>query len=87
MTLKEYKELEPDEQTSFLSRKGVSVAERQVGPYLIVLYQVEGFYVEVFYSRCYEEETLIICFDDPGLLEPYFSFIDINEVYAVLALH
>ena len=51
MTLQQYKALKPDEQTSFLCKAGVSIAERKVGPYLIVLFQVEGFYVEVFYDK------------------------------------
>lgn len=80
MTLKEYKQLEPDEQTSFLSRKGVSVAERQVGPYLIVLYQVEGFYVEVFYNKDNYQMAKLVSFYNTMLLEPYLAQIDIKSL-------
>ena len=80
MTLKEYKELEPDEQTSFLSRKGVSVAERQIGPYLIVLYQVEGFYVEAFYNKDNYQMVKLVSFYNTMLLEPYLAQIDIRRL-------
>mgnify|MGYP003576844208 CR=1 FL=1 len=82
MTLQEYKALKPDEQTNFLSRTGVSVAERMVGPYLIVLYQVEGFYVEVFYNKDNYQMVKLVSFYNTMLLEPYLSQIDIKSLVA-----
>lgn len=82
MTLKQYKELKPDEQTSFLCKAGVSIAERKVGPYLIVLFQVEGFYVEVFYDKESYQMMKLVSFYNTTLLEPYLANIDIQSLIA-----
>ena len=81
MTHKEYKALRQDEQTSFLCKAGVSIAERKVGPYLIVLFQVDGFYVEVFYDKSSYQMIKLMSFYNTTLLEPYLSDIDITSLF------
>lgn len=81
MTHKEYKALRQDEQTSFLCKAGVSIAERKVGPYLIVLFQVDGFYVEVFYDKRSYQMLKLMSFYNTTLLEPYLSDIDITGLF------
>ena len=81
MTHKEYKALRQDEQTSFLCKAGVSIAERKVGPYLIVLFQVDGFYVEVFYDKSSYQMIKLMSFYNTTLLEPYLSDIDITALF------
>jgi hypothetical protein len=78
MTHQEYKALRQDEQTSLLCKAGVSIAERKVGPYLIVLFQVDGFYVEVFYDKHSYQMLKLMSFYNTNLLEPYLSEIDIS---------
>ena len=80
MTLQQYKALKPDEQTSFLCKAGVSIAERKVGPYLIVLFQVEGFYVEVFYDKYSYQMLKLVSFYNTTLLEPYLAEIDLKKL-------
>lgn len=80
MTLKEYKALQLDEQASLLCKRGVSIAERKVGPYLIVLFQVEGFYVEVFYDKKTYQLVKLVSFYNTTLLEPYLADIDISDL-------
>jgi hypothetical protein len=81
MTHKEYKALRQDEQTSFLCKAGVSIAERHVGPYLIVLYQVDGFYVEVFYDKQSYQMMKLMSFYNTALLEPYLNDIDVASLF------
>ena len=81
MTLQEYKALRQEEQTSFLCKAGVSIAERKVGPFLIVLYQVDGFYVEVFYDKNTYQMKKSMSFYHTTLLEPYLSDIDISPLF------
>lgn len=81
MTHKEYKALRQDEQTSFLCKAGVSIAERKVGPYLIVLYQVDGFYVEVFYDKHSYQMIKLMSFYNTTLLEPYLTDINITPLF------
>lgn len=80
MTINEYKALKQEEQTSFLCKAGVSIAERKVGPYLIVLYQVDGFYVEVSYDKDTYQMKKLMSFYNTTLLEPYLSEIDISAL-------
>ncbi len=80
MTLQQYKSLKLDEQTSFLCKAGVSIAERKVGPYLIVLFQIEGFYVEVFYNKENYQMIKLVSFYNTTLLEPYLADININSL-------
>lgn len=81
MTHKEYKALRQDEQTSFLCKAGVSIAERKVGPYLIVLFQVDSFYVEVFYDKSSYQMIKLMSFYNTTLLEPYLSDINISGLF------
>ena len=81
MTHKEYKALRHEEQTSLLCKTGVSIAERKVGPYLIVLFQVDGFYVEVFYDKSSYQMIKLMSFYNTTLLEPYLSDIDITGLF------
>ena len=80
MTHKEYKALRHEEQTSLLCKTGVSIAERKVGPYLIVLFQVDGFYVEVFYDKHSYQMIKLMSFYNTTLLEPYLSDIDVSAL-------
>jgi hypothetical protein len=80
MTLREYKTLHIDEQASFLSKTGVSIGERKVGPYLIALFQIEGFYVEVFYDKETLQMVKLVSFYSTALLEPYLKTIDISSL-------
>ena len=57
MTLYEYKQLDEVEQATILWDKGVHLGERFNGEHNILLYQIDGFYVEVFYHP--EQNTIV----------------------------
>ena len=80
MTHQEYKSLRQEEQTSLLCKAGVSIAERKVGPYLIVLFQVDGFYVEVFYDKNSYQMIKLMSFYNTTLLEPYLAEMDLEPL-------
>jgi hypothetical protein len=50
----------------------------------MLLYQVEGFYVEVYYNT--KERTIkrYLCFECTDLLDPYINNIDLSPVYKYL---
>ena len=50
----------------------------------VLLYQLRGFYVEVFYDTSTSKVCLIKSFVEPDDLEPYLHKIDISEVEALL---
>jgi hypothetical protein len=55
MTLMEFNILDEAEQQEALWDKGVHIGERQESPYRIILYQLDSFYVEVFYHMEYNQ--------------------------------
>lgn len=48
------------------------------------LYQVESFYVEIYFDEKMSEATHIRCFEDVKLLEPYLRMVDVSELQLLL---
>jgi hypothetical protein len=80
MTLYEYKLLSETEQKVMLWERGVYLSERYDLQHCIGLYQIEGFYVEVFYAR--EQNTIrrIRSFKSVDQLRPYLGKIDLSQL-------
>lgn len=57
--------------------RAVHLMGRSDDTYLIMLYQLDGFYIEVFFHRELQEITKFRAFDDTAFLEPYFDNIDV----------
>jgi hypothetical protein len=70
--------LTQSEQVEQLYRNGVYIGKRKVGKTAIVLYQLEGFYAEVYYQkyRCVIES--VNCFACTARLDPYLAEINIG---------
>lgn len=78
MTLYQFKFLDEAEQQETLWEMGVHIAERDEGEWRLILYQIEAFYVEVWYHR---EDNYILKFRSflsTEQLEPYLSKVDIR---------
>ena len=54
MTMCEFQRLQPDEQIAILYDQGVYLGKRREIKQAVLLFQFEGFYVEVFY-RIYRQ--------------------------------
>jgi hypothetical protein len=80
MTLHEFKALDDLQKATALVDDGVLLGRRDLLFYLIFLYQVEGFYVEVLYSIKSKKVYKFRAFENLELLEPYLSKIDISEL-------
>ena len=70
--------------TEVLANDGVYLAERNDGCFRISLYQVNDFYVEIYYHKTRYFYICIRSFDDASELYPYLQDIDISEVYKVI---
>ncbi|HYH14986.1 MAG TPA: hypothetical protein VD794_07195 [Flavisolibacter sp.] len=79
MTLYEFKLLADTEQLDILYKQGVYIGKRKQGEEVIVLYQLEGFYVELYYIkyRCYIRR--MHCFHSTLLLDPYLENINVEH--------
>lgn len=80
MTLDQFLTLERDLQAKTVWQ-GAFISDRREEEYWVLLYQVHGFYVEVFYKQ---QENLIekmMAFSAIDHLEPYLSDIDISSLF------
>jgi hypothetical protein len=84
MNIEDFNFLDAMAKTEILSLEGTFLAERSEGCFRISLYQVENFYVEIYYHTTRYFYVCIRSFDDEGELSPYLEQIDISEVYRVL---
>jgi hypothetical protein len=84
MTMQEFNYLDGLDKTKILSHDGVLLAKRIEGCIWITLYQIDSFYVEIFYHKTRYFYVSSRTFEDAGGLEPYLSQIDISEIYSVL---
>ncbi len=83
MNLATYKLLSEEKQFEIIEKYGVLLAEREDSFYHIRLYQIEGFYTEVF---CHSHFNVIVrtrCFSSPRLLGPYLKNISLDSLFGL----
>jgi len=82
MHFNEFLQLNETEQVELLWYNGEQIGRRKEDDYLILLYQVEGFYVEVFYHRKERAIKRYMSFDcNDSRLNIYLEKIDISPIY------
>jgi hypothetical protein len=84
MDIRDFNFMDGMAKTEVLASEGVYLAERHDGCYRISLYQVSGFYVEIYYHKTRFFYICIRSFEDSSELFPYMDDIDISEAYKVL---
>jgi hypothetical protein len=78
MTLFEFQMLEEPEQVSVLYEEGVYIGKRIVNRTVVLLYQVDSFYAELFYKSYRRYIAHIKCSESTSLLDPYLEQIDVE---------
>jgi len=82
MHFNEFLQLNETEQVELLWYNGEQIGRRKEDDYLILLYQVEGFYVEVYYHRKERAIKRYMSFDcNDSRLNIYLEKIDISPLY------
>ncbi|HYC27657.1 MAG TPA: hypothetical protein VEB42_02560 [Chitinophagaceae bacterium] len=80
MTLDQFSLLNESSQAEVLIDRGVLLTERQYKNFTIFLYQVDNFYVEVYFNLRFSVMQGMRCFQDDEALEPYLDSIDITAL-------
>jgi hypothetical protein len=75
MTRKYFSKLSEPIQYRLLLQKGVCVAERMDGHTLLLLFQIDGFYVELAFDNFSDEVLSSRSFEDTAELGPYLEGI------------
>lgn len=80
MTLTQFNKISVEQQQKALLSNGVFLAERKDAPLRMMLYDMEHFYVEVFFLSKYNKVAWFNAFQSTKNLEPYLQKIDITPV-------
>jgi hypothetical protein len=78
MTLDTFTNLNETQQAEILLNRGIFLAERLYKNFTIFLYQVDNFYVEIYYNLRFNTTQGMKGFEDDETLEPYLDSIDIT---------
>lgn len=78
--LAEYIELAQEQQFDILHRDGVYVGKRKLGRQTVVLFQLYGFYVEVYYKQYRKHIDRTVATDDADILQPYIHQVNIRDL-------
>ena len=84
MDIRDFNFMDGMAKTEVLASDGIYLAERNDGCFRISLYQINDFYVEIYYHKTRYFYICIRSFDDVAELYPYLEDIDISEVYKVI---
>lgn len=84
MTLAQFRSLSGDLQRQFVQHSAVFLFGRTAVGVTTKLYQVDGFYVELFFDDRMAEVIHIFSFDDPAKLGPYLQQVDLSELTMLL---
>lgn len=79
MIIKDFIKMDEMEQAEAIW-DAVLLADREDGEHKILLYQIDSFYVEVFYHKEYNVIRRFRPFKTTDLLKPYLDKIDISPI-------
>lgn len=81
MTLDEFSRLDDAGQAEELIDRGVFLTERMYKNFSIFLYQLDGFYVEIYHNLRFNVMQGMRSFSEQDDLEPFLESIDISSLY------
>jgi hypothetical protein len=79
MTLPEFLQLDFHSKIA-VANETVCIGGRSTHEHMILLYQQDSFYIEIYYNKKGNYITAVNGFDDLMLLDPYLEKIDIRGV-------
>jgi hypothetical protein len=80
MMMHDFQLLPEQEQINVLYQCAVYVGKRKDTFSIILLYQLESFYVEVYYRKYRSHVRHLHCFESTELLDPYLEQIDVENL-------
>ena len=80
MTIYNFNRMDAVNKVDALIHYSELIDKRTDEQYRVLLYQIEGFYVEVYYDIAYNKIRKIKSFTSTGLLKPYLQKIDISTL-------
>jgi hypothetical protein len=81
MTVHYFKSLTRKQKKIIVLRTGIFLCEKNYGFFRTMLYQVDGFYVEIFFTKFSKDAIWFRSFDSTKNLQPYLQQIDISSLF------
>lgn len=81
MNLEEFTSLKEVEKTMTVQQEGVQIGDRFEPEFFIALYQLEGFYVELFYHHTKKTVVYARSFTSTNGLKPYLDNINLEGLW------
>ena len=81
MDVYQFRELDEDDQAQTAWQYGEHIATRMTLLHTVSLWQIEGFYVEIFFNQADQKIEKLRSFRTTILLTPYLKQIDISSVF------
>lgn len=78
MKLFEFQRLSEGEQIAALYQHGVYIGKRKIESMTVLIYQLDSYYVEVFYRSYRRLIYKIRCSGSTSILDPYLEQIDVE---------
>lgn len=80
MKLCEFIALHEDEQLDLLYLQGSFIGKRRLGSLYVLLYQLDEFYIKIYYIEYRKTIHHIFCFNTTTFLDPYINQIEISDL-------
>jgi len=80
MTLPEFSLLSRNQQVSILYDEGVYIGKIKQANKTTILYQVESFYVEIFYKKYRYHIESLECFRSTDKILPYLEQVNVEDL-------
>lgn len=84
MTCSYFDQLSEASQTDMIFESGAFVGRRTAGFHTVLLFQIEGFYTEIYYHSHFNVIIRIESFSDMERLEPYLDSIELASLFSSL---
>jgi hypothetical protein len=78
LSLTEFKDVPRSVQFEVLHKHGVYVGKRKIDKQTVVLFQLHGFYVEVYYKQYRKVIDRLAISDSTEILQPYLDQVNIK---------
>ncbi|HEV7621662.1 MAG TPA: hypothetical protein VGO09_08015 [Flavisolibacter sp.] len=80
MKLSDFKLLPLKEQLDILYYQGSYIGKRKAGPVIIILYQLEEFYIEIYYTDYRRHISRVNYFVSTCFLDPYLEQMTLEHI-------
>jgi hypothetical protein len=87
MTLEQFERLNAKDQEYILQNEAVHIGTVQYGKETFILFQVDGFYLEIQSNFSGKKFTTASFFEETDLLDSYLNQVDISEIYECLGYY